>query len=119
MTGLIARNVTSSGLTLKVSFQPSSLGSGGSMTPVLADPVDQLGVEQVDVDRVGVHAVMEDLPDLRAVGKRPSSRLLRDSSMNIDGWARIAVGVGMARLRTRVRVRSSPSMPLIRPNCVS
>ena len=61
----------SSGLTLKVSFQPSSLGPGGYICPSQANPVDELRVEQVDVDRVGIHTVMGDLPDLSPVARAP------------------------------------------------
>ncbi len=35
------------------------------------DPVDQLHVEQVEVNRVGVHAVVGDLPDLSAISGSP------------------------------------------------
>ena len=43
------------------------VGVGQPDGPVPADAVDELHVEQVEVDRVGVDTVVGDLPDLRAV----------------------------------------------------
>ncbi len=46
-------------------FLPAPLvGLGGFDRPVPADPVDNLRIVQVDVDRMGVHAIMGDLPKL-------------------------------------------------------
>ena len=47
---------------------PAQLGCvGGNDDVIPRDPVQHLHVVQVEVDRVGVHAVVRDLPDLRAV----------------------------------------------------
>ena len=59
--------VSSSGLMRTVSFQPSSVGVRLADDAVPAHPVEQLHVVQVEVDRVRVHAVVGELPDLRAV----------------------------------------------------
>ena len=45
--------MSSNGFIRMVSFQPSSLGSGGLISPVPADPVDHLHIEQVEVDGDG------------------------------------------------------------------
>ncbi len=50
-----------------VSFQPSSFPSGGRIVTVPRRAVEQLHVVEVEVDRVRVHAVVRDLPDLRPV----------------------------------------------------
>ena len=67
MIGRMATIVSSSGLTRTVSFQPSSVGIRRDDDVVPADPVQHLHVVEVPVDGVGVHAVVGDLPDLRAV----------------------------------------------------
>ncbi len=66
-TGLRATIVSSSGLTLTVSFQPSSVGVGSTDKPVPADAVDHLHIIHMPVDRVGVNTIMGDLPDLGPV----------------------------------------------------
>ena len=62
--------MSSSGLIRTVSFQPSSVRLGRDDDVVPGDPVEHLHVVQVEVDRVGVHAVVRDLPDLGAVVRR-------------------------------------------------
>ena len=69
--GRTATMVSISGLILTVSFQPSSFGSGRSDLAVPADTVDQLHIEDMEVDRVGIDTVVGDLPDLGAVGNVP------------------------------------------------
>ncbi len=52
---------------------PAELLRGGEPDlAVPADAVDDLHVEDVEVDGVHVHAVVADLPDLRAVAERPA-----------------------------------------------
>ena len=53
---------------------------------VPADAVDELHVEEVEVDRVRVHAVVRDLPDLRAVRRRPAqSGVIESSRISVAG----------------------------------
>jgi len=49
---------------------PQLVGVRQPFGPVPADPVQQLHVVQVEVNGVGVHAVVRDLPDLSPVGQR-------------------------------------------------
>ena len=67
MIGRSATNVSSSGLILTVSFQPSSVAWGYSDKAIPTDAVEELHVVEVEVDRVRVHPVVRDLPDLRPV----------------------------------------------------
>jgi len=65
---------------------------------------------------MGVHAVVEDSPDLRAVGQLPDfrgfERALDDVSRGDEN--------GNGRMNPRAELGFvSPSMPLIRPNPVS
>ena len=63
----MATIVSSSGLMRIVSFQPSSVGFGWLDDIVPGDPVEELHVVEVPVDRVRIHPVMGDLPDLRPI----------------------------------------------------
>ena len=106
--GAIGRKATmmsSSGFIRTVSFQPSSLGSGGLTCAVPVDPVDHLHVEQVEVDRVGVHAVVRDLPDLGAVGRGPDRGHPRIGVSVDDLGGRVVVAVGDGRLVAAVGER--------------
>ena len=87
-------------------FLPAQLvGVGRSYRPVPADPVDHLHVEQVEVDGMGVHAIMGDLPDLglhRTV----------DRSRWADQCTRRGSSSGSVKL---VNGSSTPRVAFIRP----
>ena len=54
--------------TRTVSFQPNSEGSVGMMMLSQVTRFTHLHVVQVEVDRVGIDAVMRDAPDLGSIG---------------------------------------------------
>ena len=73
-------------------FLPAKLvGVGRQHDAVPANPVDELGVEQVDVDGVGIHAVMGDVPDLGPVIKGADQRPHQRTGDDIDRRAGITV----------------------------
>ena len=73
MTGRRATIVSCSGLIRTVSFHPSSVASGGMMMLSHVTRLSTCTSYGVEVDRVRIHAVVRDLPDLRAVVARRRS----------------------------------------------
>ena len=72
--------VASPGFIRTVSFQPISLASGGMASPMKRNPagritgeclsLDDLDVDQVEMDRMGVPGEVEELPDFDRAGAR-------------------------------------------------
>jgi len=80
--------------------------------PVLPDSADDLGSKQVRVDGMSVHAVVEDSPDLRAVGQFPDLRGFERALDDVGGRGR----EGEREDEPKAELGFvSPSMPLIRP----
>ena len=74
-------------------FLPAPLvGLGGFDRPVPADPVDNLRIVQVDVDRMGVHAIMGDLPNLNLASGEDLCGRIDVSETNPVDVAGLAVG---------------------------
>ncbi len=68
MTGRRATMVSSSGLNPDGVFPAQLRRFGWNDDVVPGDPVDDLYVIQVEVDRVGIDAVVRDAPDLGSIG---------------------------------------------------
>ena len=85
LVGLKATMVSCSGFTLNGLLPAQLIGIRFADGIVPGHPVDQLGIEQVDVYGMRVHAVMRDLPDLSSVSQRSDRSSIDESLIRSTG----------------------------------